>query len=146
MNINNNCIDTKDLYFYVTITSSQANADERLRYIFTYLMCGCYGRKFFPNEPKYSKALTYPVVAAKYNIITNDEEHVLHGVLRYEYIKSTTMTVKKLERMSGNGVIVKVCVPSIYNNNKYSLTKSDIDYFVNMVSTSENGSDINNFY
>lgn len=142
----NNCINTKDLFFYVTITSSQENANEKLRYIFTFLMCGCYARKFFPDEPKYSKALTYPVVAAKYDIVTHGCEHVLHGVLRYEYIKSITMTVKKLEGMSGGGVTVKANIPNIYNNNKYSLSKNDIDYFITMVTHSKNGSNIDNFY
>lgn len=142
----NNYIHTKDLFFYVTITSSQDNANERLRYIFTFLMCGCYARNIFPNEPKYSKALTFPVLAAKYNIVANKNQQILHGVLRYERVKSTIMTVKKLEGMGGDGVIVKAHVPTINSNNKYSISKNDIDYFVDIVSNSEYGSKIDNFY
>lgn len=142
----NNYIQTKDLFFYVVITSNLENAENKLRYMFTYLMCGASGIKLFPNEKKYSKALTFPVVAAKYYISECDNVHTLHGVLRYKHITNTTMTAKKLEGMSNNNVTVKVYAPSICGYNKHSLLKTDVDNFISNVINSDNGSDIEDFY
>lgn len=149
-NIIKNYINTKDLFFYVNITSNKENAEEKLRYIFTYLMCGCYARQIFPGETRYSKALTFPVFAAKYNIITSNKKqepkYTLHGLLRYKYRKESSMTVKKLQSMGDNDHVVKVYVPNICNNNKAQLLKDDIDIYINNLINSEHGSNLDNFY
>lgn len=147
--INNNLpnyIQTRDPFYYVTITSEQENAEEQLRYMFTYLMCGLSGKSLFPNEKKHSKAVTFPVVAAKYNIITDNKNTILHGLLRYKYNNVNSMTIHKLEKMGNSNYVVKAYAPNICNDNKAHISKTDIDSFINNVTGSENGSDINNFY
>lgn len=154
VNINNNLtihniinyIQTKDLIFYVTITSNVPDAAERLRYMFTYLMCGNSGKHLFPNEPKYSKAVTFPVTAAKYDIVTNGNICILQGVLRYKHQKNTSMTIKKLENLGDTYYVVKAYCPDICNNNRSHLVKTDIDRFLNPISHSEHGSNIEDFY
>jgi hypothetical protein len=142
----NNYIQTRDPFYYVTITSEQDNPEEQLRYIFTYLMCGLSGKSLFPNEKKHSKAVTYTVIAAKYNIITDNKNTVLHGLLRYKYNNINSMTINKLEKMGNNNYIVKAYAPNICNNNKAQISRDDIDCYINNIVGSENGSDINNFY
>jgi hypothetical protein len=154
VNINNNLtinniinyIETKDLIFYVTITSNVPDAAERLRYMFTYLMCGNSGKQLFPNEPKYSRAVTFPVTAAKYDIITNGNTCILQGLLRYKHQKTTSMTIKKLENLGDIYYVVKAYCPDICNNNRSHLVKTDIDKFLNPISHSEYGSSIEDFY
>lgn len=148
-NIVKNYVQTKDLFFYIMITSNQENAVERMNYTFTYLMCGFSGKQLFPNEPKHSNARTFPVTAAKYNIITNKEgtpKHVMHGVLRYQRLKNTAMTIKKLEKMGDDNFLIKVYTPNTCNSNKFHFLKEDIDNFLLTVADSENGSNINDFY
>ena len=146
LNNNINYIQTKDSFFHVIITSSQDNADVKLRYIFTYLMCGISGRKLFPLEDKHSKAMTFQVSAAKYHIVTEDNIHTLYGVLRYKYHKINSMTIKKLENMGDTNYIVKAYEPNFYNYNKKQLIKDDIDRFVMTVMNSDNGSGVEDFY
>lgn len=142
----NNYIQTKDSFFHVIITSTHANAYEKLRYIFTYLMCGISGKTLFPHEKKHSKAITFSVAAAKYNIITDNNNHTLYGVLRYKYHNVNSMTIKKLEHMGDNNHIVKAYEPNLYNHNKKQLLKNDIDLFIGTVMNSDNGSNIEDFY
>lgn len=146
-NITNNYIYTKDSFYYVTITSNENNAEDHLRYIFTYLMCGSSGKQLFPNEVKHSKAITFPVLAAKYNIHENEKcpKYTLYGVLRYEYKNSCTMTIKKLEDMGDKKFIVNAYTPNI-GTHKTHILKDDIDLFINNVESSNNGSDIEKFY
>lgn len=146
ININNNYIETKDLFFHVTITTSQQNAEEKLKYLFTYLMCGASGKMLFPNESKHSKSVTFPVLAARYSIDNIDNNYTLNGCLRFQYIKGTCMTIKKLENIcKDHDVTIKITSPSLYNNTKYQFLKEDIDnmltYMVNPI-----GSKIEDFY
>lgn len=159
ININNNLIinnitiknyiQTKDLFFHVVITTNEENAEEKLRYMFTYLMCGSSGIKLFPEERKFSKATTYTVTAAKYNINKNSDytpRYTLHGILRYKYNNTSSMNIKKLENMGNNKFFVKVYVPDRGSNNKSHILKDDIDIFLKSVIDSNNGSAIENFY
>lgn len=143
-----NYIQTKDLFFHVVITTNEQNSLDKLRYMFTYLMCGSSGIKLFPEETKFSKATTYAVTAAKYNIIQNNDytpRNTLHGVLRYKYNNSSSMNIKKLEKMGNDKFFVKVYVPDKCNNKAHVL-KDDIDVIVNNVVNSNNGSPIEDFY
>jgi hypothetical protein len=142
----NNYIQTKDLIFYVTITSTISNPVDKLRYMFTYLMCGSSGIRLFPNEAKYSKAVTFPVSAAKYNIINDEDTYILQGVLRYTHGQKSSMTIKKLEQMGDNNYVVKAYCPNNCNNNRTQLIKTDIDRFVDTIRYSENGSNVEDFY
>ena len=146
VNIINNFISTKDLFFNVIISSSHKTADEKLRYIFTYLMCGMSGKKFFLDEQKYSKAVTFPVVAARYAIQKENENHTLYGVLRYKYQPKNIMTIKKLQNMGTQYATTKVITPNYYDNNKYQILKNDIDSMLNLITIEPKGSDINDFY
>lgn len=146
LGITNNYIQTKDLIFYVTITTSESGTEDRLRYIFTYLMCGSSGRLLFPNESKHSKSVTFPVAAAKYDIVNNANGCMLQGVLRYKYQKQSSMTMKKLELMGNDKYIIKAYCPNICNNNKTHLVKNDIDRFIDTIRHSTNGSNIEDFY
>lgn len=145
-NIVKNYIYTKDLYFYVTITSNQPNANEKLPYIFTYLMCGWSGNKLFPEQPVHSKALTFPVTAAKYDIVINNATYTLHGLLRYQYKNNVKMTVKKLENMGDDKFIVKATLADLYDNKKTQVSKNNIDTFIKRLENTDNGSNINDFY
>ncbi len=139
-------IQTKDSIFNVIISSSHEKADEKLRYIFTYLMCGANGKKLFPNELKHSKAITYPVVAARYNIMSENDKYTLNGVLRYQHQKKNSMTIKKLENMGDRYVSVKATNPSLWENSKYHLSINDVDDM--MLNTIDNfkGSHLQDFY
>lgn len=146
--INNttNYIQTKDWFFYVTISTHESNCNEKLRYIFTYLMCGASGKQLFPNEIKHSNAVSYTVCAAKYIINHDNNESILHGMLRYKYNNTTSMNIKRLEKMGDDKYIVKVYVPKLCNNNKSFVLKEDITSFIDNISISDNGSNINKFY
>lgn len=147
-NITYNYINTKDLFYHVVITSNEANASRHLRYMFTFLMCGMSGRKLFPNEIKYSKAITFPVSAAKFNIVIDnkqDQTYTLYGVLRYEYQNTCAMTIKKLEKMGDDKFTVKAYTPNL-GKHKTHVLKDDIDCFLNTVKCTDNGSDIEKFY
>lgn len=147
-NVVKNYIQTKDWFFHVIITTNENNAEEKLKYIFTYLMCGYSSIKLFPNEPKFSKATSYKVNAAKYSIIENNKEpkYILNGILRYQYNNKASMNIKRLEKMGDDKYTVKVNVPNIWNNNKSQILKNDIDRFINIIGDSNNGSDVNMFY
>lgn len=145
-NIVQNYIYTKDLFFYVTIISTEANANEKLRYIFTYLMCGWSGNKIFPDQSTHSKALTFTVSAAKYDIVNENNKYTLRGLLRYQYKNNVKMTVKKLENMGNNKFNVKAILLPLYNNHKTQVSKPDIDFFIKTIINTENGSNIDDFY
>lgn len=147
-NITQNYICTKDSFYHVTISSNEDDAIEHLRYMFTYLMCGASGKELFPNENKHSKAVTFPVSAAKYNIVTNNTKnpkYTLYGILRYEYQYTHSMTIKKLEKLGNQNYLVCVYTPNI-GTHKTQILKNDIDYYLNTVKCSDNGSNIEQFY
>jgi hypothetical protein len=145
-NIQNNYIDTKDLIFNVIITSRHNKAEEKLKYIFTYLMCGASGKKLFPNEPKHSKSISYPVTAAIYYIHNNNNEYILHGVLRYKYKKECSMTSKKLESMVDKDTQIKVIYPTrIDQRHHFSIHDID-DMLYPMINQNCIGSDLEKFY
>lgn len=152
ININNlnitvkDYIKTKDSIFNVIITSLHEKAGEKLRYVFTFLMCGINGKKIFPDEPKHSKAVTYQVVAASYNITNEQTLYTLYGVLRYKYHVKNTMTIKKLESMGDQYVTVKAICPEIWDNHKYHISTTDVDDIMINIVDNFKGSNFNDFY
>lgn len=110
-------------------------------------MCGSSGIQLFPNEPKFSKATSYVVKAAKYNITKSNttSTYTLHGVLRFEHNPKSSMNSKRLEKMGNDKYIVKVEVPNI-RTDKSQVLKSDIDNFLFYVNDSDNGSKVEKFY
>ena len=146
-NNSNVYIKTKDRFFYVTITTDKENANEQLRYIFTYLMCGASGKLLFPNENKHSNAQSYVIRAAKYFIQQaneNSPKSILHGVLRYKYSNTSSMNNKRLEKMGDENYIVKASMPMSYS--KSAVLKDEIAMFLEYVTYSNNGSPVNDFY
>ena len=67
--ITNKYIYTRDNYFNITISiegKDEKEMLEKIKAVFILYMCGRKGIELFPNEPKYSSASTFPVVAAIY--------------------------------------------------------------------------------
>jgi hypothetical protein len=111
-------------------------------------MCGSSGRQLFPNEPKHSKAVSYPVIAARYNINKQDEKYTLYGVIRYKHKKECSMTVKKLEAMVDDKEIqIKVTYPTNINNNRHHRSIHDLDDMLYpIIDQNCYGSDLQKFY
>jgi len=146
-NVQQNYINTKDLIFNVIMTSNHENAEDKLKYIFTYLMCGASGKHLFPNESKHSKAVTFPVTSARYSLSYHNKECTLHGVLRYKYKKECSMTVKKLEAMADKDIKIKVTYPTSIDHQRHHLSIHDIDDMLYpMINQHCFGSDLQKFY
>ena len=139
-------IKTKDSIFNVIITSFHEKAEEKLRYVFTCLMCGANGKRLFPGEPKYSKSVTYPVSAATYNITYENNCYTLYGVLRYKYQKKNSMSIKKLENMGDQHVSVKAISPEIWQDHRYHLSIHDVDDIIMNTLDFKKGSNPQEFY
>ncbi len=139
-------IETKDFMFCVSITSSHEKAEEKLRYIFTYLMCGASGRKIFSNELKYSKATSFPVIAARYKLTNKNNNYTLFGLLRYQYQNVNRMTIKKLENMGDQYATVKAILPELWENTKHHLSIHDVDDMILNTIEDSVGSNPEDFY
>lgn len=137
-------IDTQDYYFYITIEAKNIDDIKKLKYIFTYLMCGEKGKILYPEEDMHSKAKLYQVSAALYTIKNESTTPMLYGLLRYVYRPHRMMTIKKLENI-GKNVIVNV--KKYVSTKEHKLTIESINSLLEIITdTSSFGSSIADFY
>lgn len=149
-------ISTKDHYFHVNISFPYKNDNilEKIKYIFTYLMCGKKGKELFPNEPKHSLATSFPLVAALYTIKYIDDNPTLYGLLRYKHVpKQSTLTIAKLKNIGkcqniNKTPIVNVTIPNLWKDNKHHYCVLDMTNIIENIIATEiyYGSDIKQFY
>lgn len=150
-----NYILTKDHYFSVNITFPIKNDNilEKIKYIFTFLMCGKKGKELFPDEPKHSLATTYPLSAGLYTIKYVDNHPTLYGLLRYKHvIKHSALTIKKIKKLGmchdiRKSPIINANIPALWEDNKHHYCVNDMTNIINnIISTPYYGSDIKLFF
>ena len=155
-NSTNNFVFTYDRYVFVKLFTHGTTRNEqinRLRYIFTYLMCGIYGKSIFPYEPKHSEAKTYPVVAAIYSLKLENDSPILYGLIRYKHIKTKShITIKQLQQHNQpvnphHKTINEIRICNLWQDKKRHICVKDINHIISLISEDEVfGSDIKKFY
>lgn len=148
-------ISTKDHYFNVNITFSSKNDKilEKIKYIFTYLMCGKKGKELFPDEPKHSLSKTFPLLAGLYTIKYVNNHPTLYGLLRYKHIiNQSALSINKMKKLGmckdiRNSPIIKVTIPLLWEDNKHCYCATNMKTIVdNIISTPYYGSEISLFF
>ncbi len=147
---------TKDRYFEIKMSTHGTTFEDqidRLRYIFTYLMCGVDGRIIFPHEPKHSDAKSYPVTAAIYSLENEKGLPILHGLIRYKQVKKKSHTTAKQLQLHNQSVnphhkpTTDIRMLNLWEDKKHYICSQDINNVVKMILESQYfGSDVNKFY
>ena len=151
-----NFIFTNDRYYYVKMSTHGITVDDqinRLKYIFTFLMCGIDGKSIFPYESDHSEAKSHPVSAAIYSLTNENGLPILHGLIRYKHIKCKSyITIKQLQAYNKSlnphhHPKTEVRMLELYENKKNYVSIKDINNTITLISEEEVfGSDINKFY